>query len=61
MFIWGQKDKKRQFALVKSGMAAVNAAIGLPQILLVPISLKSSFTLCDSLAKKEKFVLLCNA
>jgi hypothetical protein len=35
----GQKDKKRQFALVKSGMGISNIAIGLPQILLVLISL----------------------
>ena len=35
----GQKDKKRQFALVKSGMAVSNITIGLLQILLVPISL----------------------
>lgn len=35
----GQKDKKRQFALVKSGMAVFNITIGLPQILLMPISL----------------------
>ena len=36
----GQKDKKRQFALVKSGMAVFNITIGLLQILLSPISLQ---------------------
>jgi hypothetical protein len=58
----GQKDKKRQFALVKSGMAVFNITIGFLQIPLMPISLISPASHWrESLAKKERFVLLCNA
>ena len=49
----GTKDKKRQFALVKSGMAIRLYTIQLFQILLMLISLKSSFTLRASWQRKR--------
>ena len=58
----GQKDKKRQFALVKLGMAAFNGHHRASPNTAGADQSASPVSHCVSmLARKEKFVLLCNA